>query len=47
MIWEKDKQNKDIQKHIKTLITLRNKYPEFKYHTLKWLEANDNEEYII
>lgn len=47
MIWEEKNQNKEIQYHIKKLIELRQNFPAFKYHTLKWIETNDIEEYLI
>ncbi|AIO19341.1 Neopullulanase [Candidatus Izimaplasma bacterium HR1] len=47
MEWNEDKQDKDIQSHIKKLIELRNNNYAFKHHSIKWLETNDNEEYII
>ena len=47
MIWDEDKQNKEIQNHIKRLIECRNEYIALKHHTLKWIETNDKEEYII
>ncbi len=47
MEWNVDNQNLDIKTHIKTLINLRNTYNAFKHHTIKWLETNDKEEYLI
>ena len=47
MEWNVDKQNNDLQNHIKRLIKLRTAYPAFKHHTLSWLDANDREEYLI
>ncbi len=47
MIWDKDKQNKDILNHIKKLIKLRSKYPAFKSTEFQWIDVNDEFEYII
>jgi glycosidase len=47
MIWDKENQNQNIQSHIKKLIELRNAYNAFKSTNIKWVESNDNEEYII
>ncbi len=47
MIWDKKKQNQNLLSHIKNLIQLRNKYKAFKSTTIKWLETNDNEQYLI
>lgn len=47
MIWDEEVQNQEIKQHIQKMIHLRNKHEELKYHTLKWIESNDQEEYLI
>jgi len=47
MIWDKEKQDKDLFQHIKTLIKLRSKYEGFKSTEIEWIESNDRQEYII
>lgn len=47
MEWNVEKQNHNLKSHIKRLIDLRNNHNAFKHHTLKWLETNDQEQYLI
>lgn len=47
MIWDEKLQNKDILEHIKRLIKLRSTFKEFKSTEFKWIETNDELEYLI
>jgi len=47
MIWEKDEQNNAIKNHIKTLIDLRKEYKAFNSTELRWLDYDDEKEYLI
>ncbi|WP_410983793.1 alpha-glycosidase [Bacillus cereus] len=47
MIWNKDRQDKALFKHIQTLISLRKQYKAFGGHgTFQCIEANDEQGYI-
>jgi cyclomaltodextrinase / maltogenic alpha-amylase / neopullulanase len=48
MIWEKEKQDRDLFNHVKKLISLRKKYPAFGSRgELKFVEANDQTNHFI
>ncbi len=47
MNWDTATQNNDILNHLKKLISLRNKYKDFKSTDFKWLEINNDDNYII
>lgn len=47
MIWEEDKQNKNLLETIKKLIILRGKYKSFKSVDLEWLYVDDDKNCII
>lgn len=47
MPWNKEDQSISIYRHVTKLIKLRNKYKAFKSPDIKWIETEDNEEYII
>ncbi|WP_026590147.1 alpha-glycosidase [Bacillus sp. UNC437CL72CviS29] len=47
MIWDEDKQDKALFKHIQTLISLRKQYKAFGSHgAFQFIEANDEQGYI-
>lgn len=47
MIWDEDKQDKALFKHIQTLISLRKQYKAFgSYGAFQFIEANDEQGYI-
>ncbi|MCM3735999.1 alpha-glycosidase [Bacillus cytotoxicus] len=47
MIWEEDKQDRELFQHIQTLISLRKQYKAFSGHgSFQWIEANDKHNYI-
>ena len=47
MIWDEDKQDKELFQHIQTLISLRKQYKAFGGHSsFQWIEANNKHNYI-
>ncbi|MGG0238689.1 alpha-glycosidase [Bacillus rhizoplanae] len=47
MIWDEDKQDKELFQHIQTLILLRKQYKAFGGHgSFQWIEANNKHNYI-
>lgn len=40
MVWEEEKQDRDMFKHVKTLLQLRKENPEFRLTALQWIEAD-------
>lgn len=40
MVWEEEKQDRDLFKFVQKLLRLRKKLPEFKSTNLEWLETN-------
>lgn len=47
MIWDEDKQDKDLFKHYQTLIKLRKQHPSFRSVDIHWVEVNDETNHII
>jgi glycosidase len=47
MEWDETKQNKDHYNHIQKLINLRSNYSAFKSTEFKWLDTNDEQQYLI
>lgn len=47
MIWDEEKQNRDLFKHYQKLIALRKKHPSFKAVDIHWIEANDETNHLI
>ncbi|MCG3083756.1 alpha-glycosidase [Anoxybacillus sp. LAT_35] len=46
MVWEKEKQDRDILTHVQTLITLRKQYRALRFGEFHVLEANDETNHI-
>ncbi|MFD3449330.1 alpha-glycosidase [Microbacteriaceae bacterium 4G12] len=47
MVWDEEKQDRELFGHIQTLISLRKQYKAFGGHgSFQWVEANDKENYI-
>lgn len=47
MVWDEDKQDKELFQHIQTLISLRKQYKAFGGHgSFQWIEANNKHNYI-
>lgn len=47
MIWDKNQHNRRLSNHIKTLIKLRKTYEAFMSAELRWLDYNDEQEYLM
>lgn len=47
MVWEEEKQDRDLFRHIQKLIQLRKEYKAFTSTELKWVETNDEQNYIV
>ncbi|BDG48470.1 alpha-glycosidase [Parageobacillus sp. KH3-4] len=47
MIWEEEKQNRDILEHVKKLIALRKAHPAFRLGKTTFIEASDESNHLI
>ncbi|ONI40200.1 hypothetical protein AN639_12340 [Candidatus Epulonipiscium fishelsonii] len=47
MIWDKDKQNLELQQHIKKMIKLRKQHSSFKEVDIEWILTDDEKEILI
>lgn len=47
MVWDEEKQDLDLFQHVQKLIQLRMNYNAFRNGELKWLEANDERNYLV
>ena len=47
MIWDEEKQDREMYDYLKQLIRIRKNYPAMRSHELQWIETNDKENVII
>jgi glycosidase len=47
MVWEEEKQNRDILEHVKKLIALRKAHPAFRRGKITFIDANDETNHLI
>ncbi|GCD83831.1 alpha-glycosidase [Parageobacillus thermoglucosidasius] len=47
MVWEEEKQNRDILEHVKKLIALRKAHPAFRLGKITFIEASDESNHLI
>ncbi|GMQ62371.1 glycoside hydrolase family 13 protein [Vallitalea maricola] len=47
MVWDNNKHNDKIKNHLKTLINLRNTYKAFNSTELRWVDYDNEKEYLI
>ncbi|ALF09762.1 alpha-glycosidase [Parageobacillus thermoglucosidasius] len=47
MIWEEEKQNRDILEHVKKLIALRKAHPAFRRGKITFMDASDESNHLI
>ncbi|WP_017436513.1 alpha-glycosidase [Saccharococcus caldoxylosilyticus] len=47
MVWEEEKQNRDILEHVKKLIALRKAHPAFRRGKITFMDASDESNHLI